>query len=95
MIKSDQNDSYIFVPAGNMLFSRIIGSFSLLQIPNFILGDGTASEKGARFCGCFGGETINSLNSLNGANSTCPAHPESYRHRVSPRSGFFRVDAHT
>jgi hypothetical protein len=44
MIKSDQN--HIFSsPAGNMLFSRIISSFSLLHIPNFILGDRTASAK--------------------------------------------------
>jgi hypothetical protein len=62
-------------PAGNMLVSRIISSFSLLHIPKFILGDRTASAKSARFCLRFGGETINSLNSLNGANSTCPARP--------------------
>jgi hypothetical protein len=41
-----------------------------------------------RFCRRFGGETINFLISLNGANSTYPAHPEFYRRRFSPRSGF-------
>jgi hypothetical protein len=45
MIKSNQNNSYILSPAGNMLFSRIVGSFSFLHIPNFILGDRTASAK--------------------------------------------------
>jgi hypothetical protein len=75
-----------------MLFSRIISSFSLLHVPNFILGDRTASAKSARFFRRFGGETINSLNSPNRANSTCPVHPEFYRRRFSRRSGFFGVD---
>jgi hypothetical protein len=95
MIKSNQNHSYISPPAGEMLFARIISSFSLLHIPNFTLGDRTASAKSARFCRHFGGETINSLNLVNGANSTCPAHSESYRRRFSLRSGFFRADAQT
>jgi hypothetical protein len=95
MIKSDQNHSYIFVSRWQYAFLANYQFFQSFAYTHFILGDRTASTRSARFCRRFGGEIINSLNSLNGANSTCPAHPESYRRRFSPRSGIFRVDAQT